>query len=91
MGPEQGTYAWVAGPTYETPAEGMLRTVGANVVGMRLVLEVLTAHECVAVLSLVTNTVVAPAAMRSMFDVVDAEVRASAGCARCSWVSGLLY
>ena len=91
MGLEQGTYAWVAGPTYETPAEGMLRAVGANVVGMRLVLEVLTARKCVVVLSLVTNAVVAPVAMRSMFDVVDTEVQASAGCARCSWVSGLLY
>ena len=58
----------------------MLRAVGANVVGMRLVLEVLTARECVAVLSFVTNAVVVPAAMCSVFDVVDAEVRASAGC-----------
>ena len=91
MGLEQGTYAWAAGLMYETPAEGMLCAVGANVFGMRLVLEVVTAHECVMVLSLVMNAVVAPTAMRSVFDVVDAEVRVLAGCAQCSWVSGLLY
>ena len=91
MGLEQGTYAWVAGPTYKMPAEGMLRTVGANIFGMRLVLEVLTACECVTVLSLVMNAVVVPMAMHSVFDVVDPEVRALAGCAQCSWVSGLLY
>ena len=80
MGLEQGTYAWVTGLTYETPAEGMLCAVGTNIVGMRLVLEVLTACECVEVLSLITNAVVVPAAMRSVFDVVDTEVRVSAGC-----------
>ena len=72
MGLEQGTYAWVLGLTYEMPAEGMLRAVGTNVVGMRLVLEVLTARECVAVLSLVMNAVVVPVAMHSVFDMVDA-------------------
>lgn len=34
----EGTYAWVSGPTYETPAEGrFLRAAGADVVGMRSV------------------------------------------------------
>lgn len=58
----EGTYAYVAGPTYETPAEGrFLRAAGADVVGMSTVPEVLAAREAgveVVVLSLVTNKVV---------------------------------
>ena len=65
---------------YEMPAEGMLCAVGANIVGIRMVTEVLTARECVTVLSLITDTVVAPTAMRSVFDAVDVEVWVSAGC-----------
>ncbi|KAJ2919764.1 hypothetical protein MD484_g677, partial [Candolleomyces efflorescens] len=60
----EGTYAWVSGPTYETPAEGrFLRGAGADVVGMSTVPEVLAGREeglNVAVLSLVTNFVVIP-------------------------------
>ncbi|KAF8960868.1 nucleoside phosphorylase domain-containing protein [Flammula alnicola] len=42
----EGTYAWVSGPTYETPAEGrFLRNGGADVVGMSTVPEVLAARE----------------------------------------------
>lgn len=58
----EGTYAWVSGPSYETPAEGrFLRAAGADVVGMSTVPEVLAAREegvNVCVLSLVTNKVV---------------------------------
>ena len=58
----EGTYAYVSGPSYETPAEGhFLRAAGADVVGMSTVPEVLAAREAgvaVAVLSLVTNAVV---------------------------------
>ena len=58
----EGTYAWVSGPTYESPAEGrFLRAAGADVVGMSTVPEVLAAREAgvpLAVLSLVTNKVV---------------------------------
>ena len=58
----EGTYAWVSGPSYETPAEGrFLRGAGADVVGMSTVPEVLAAREEgveVAVLSLVTNSVI---------------------------------
>ena len=71
------------GLTYEMPAEGMLRAVGTNIVGqlgMRLVLEVLTACECVMVFSLVMNAVVVPMAMHSVFDMVDAKMWVSAGC-----------
>ena len=74
----EGTYAWVSGPTYETPAEGrFLRRVGADVVGMSTVPEVLAAKEeglNVAVLSLVTNFVVIPEAYRSIKEEVQAEV-----------------
>jgi purine-nucleoside phosphorylase len=55
----QGVYAGVAGPSYETPAEvRMLRTLGAHLVGMSTVLEVIAARHAgvrVAGLSLVAN------------------------------------
>ena len=74
----EGTYAWVSGPTYETPAEGrFLRRVGADVVGMSTVPEVLAAREeglNVVVLSLVTNFVVIPETYRSIKEEVQAEV-----------------
>ncbi|THH30831.1 hypothetical protein EUX98_g3358 [Antrodiella citrinella] len=61
---QEGVYAWVSGPTYETPAEGrFLRASGADVVGMSTVPEVVAAREEgleVMVLSLVTNAVVIP-------------------------------
>ncbi|KJA25257.1 hypothetical protein HYPSUDRAFT_420055 [Hypholoma sublateritium FD-334 SS-4] len=74
----EGTYAWVSGPTYETPAEGrFLRRVGADVVGMSTVPEVLAAREEgleVMVLSLVTNFVVIPDTYRSIREEVAAEL-----------------
>lgn len=77
----EGTYAWVSGPTYESPAEGrFLRRVGADVVGMSTVPEVLAAREeglNVMVLSLVTNFVVIPETYRSIKEEVQAEVCAS--------------
>ncbi|KAF5324996.1 hypothetical protein D9619_009784 [Psilocybe cf. subviscida] len=74
----EGTYAWVSGPTYETPAEGrFLRRIGADVVGMSTVPEVLAAREeglNVMVLSLVTNFVVIPDTYRSIKEEVAAEL-----------------
>jgi purine-nucleoside phosphorylase len=56
---EEGVYAGLTGPTYETPAEvRMLRTLGADAVGMSTVMEAIAArwagiHVCGV--SLVTN------------------------------------
>ncbi|KAJ3715997.1 nucleoside phosphorylase domain-containing protein [Lentinula raphanica] len=74
----EGTYAWVSGPTYETPAEGrFLRAAGADVVGMSTVPEVVAAREenmNVLVLSLVTNAVVIPLGYESVRDEFEAEI-----------------
>ena len=56
---DSGVYAWVSGPSYETPAESkMLAQLGADVVGMSLVPESLTACQLglrAAGLACVTN------------------------------------
>jgi purine-nucleoside phosphorylase len=56
---EEGIYAGLAGPQYETPAEvHMLRTLGADAVGMSTVLECIAARWAgleVCGVSLVTN------------------------------------
>ncbi|KDQ56773.1 hypothetical protein JAAARDRAFT_131880 [Jaapia argillacea MUCL 33604] len=74
----EGIYAWVSGPTYESPAEGrFLRNAGASVVGMSTVPEVCVAKEEgmeVMVLSLVTNFVVIPEKYRSIKEEVQAEL-----------------
>ncbi|KAI0049532.1 inosine guanosine and xanthosine phosphorylase family protein [Auriscalpium vulgare] len=74
----EGTYTWVSGPTYETPAEGrFLRSVGGDVVGMSTIPEVVAARDeglNVLVLSLVTNLVVIPDSYRSVREEVEAEI-----------------
>jgi purine-nucleoside phosphorylase len=56
---QEGVYAGLLGPQYETPAEvRMLRTLGADAVGMSTVLECIAARWCgleVCGVSLVTN------------------------------------
>ncbi|MBL8999348.1 MAG: purine-nucleoside phosphorylase, partial [Gemmatimonadetes bacterium] len=59
IGLPEGVYAWYLGPNFETPAEiDALRKLGADVVGMSTVPEVLVARHCglrVAAISAVTN------------------------------------
>ncbi len=59
LSPGPGVYAHVAGPQFETPAEiRMLRTAGADVVGMSIALETIAARDAgaeVLGLVLVTN------------------------------------
>jgi purine-nucleoside phosphorylase len=56
---KEGVYAGVLGPSYETPAEiHMLRTMGADAVGMSTVLEVIALRQLdvrVAAISCITN------------------------------------
>lgn len=56
---QRGVYAWVLGPSYETPAEiRMLRILGADMVGMSTVPEVIAAVHAglhVAGISCITN------------------------------------
>lgn len=56
---KEGVYCGVLGPSYETPAEiNMMRIIGADLVGMSTIPEVITAHHMgikVAAISCVTN------------------------------------
>jgi purine-nucleoside phosphorylase len=86
---QEGVYAGVAGPSYETPAEvRMLRSLGGDVTGMSTVLEVIAAHHmgmrCLC-LSMVSN----PAAGLSAAAVDHNDVLA-AGAAAAGKVQQLL-
>ncbi|CAF9906425.1 hypothetical protein IMSHALPRED_004202 [Imshaugia aleurites] len=64
----EGTYAFVGGPSYETRAEcRILRRLGADVVGMSTVPEIIAARHCnmrVLAISLVTNNALLEAGPR---------------------------
>jgi purine-nucleoside phosphorylase len=75
---ERGIYAGLLGPSYETPAEiRMLRTLGADAVGMSTVSEVIALRQMgvkVGAVSCITNL----AAGRSKTPLSHAEVEATA-------------
>jgi purine-nucleoside phosphorylase len=80
---EEGVYAGLAGPSYETPAEvRMLRTLGADLAGMSTVLEVIAARHlglrCL-VLSLVANPGAGVTGERLAHEEVLAAGQAAAG------------
>ncbi|RFS86318.1 purine-nucleoside phosphorylase [Actinomadura spongiicola] len=79
----EGVYAALRGPSYETPAEiRMLRTLGADLVGMSTVLEAIEARRSgaeVLGISLVTNIAAGLAAEPLDHEEVLAAGRASAG------------
>jgi purine-nucleoside phosphorylase len=79
----EGVYAALPGPHYETPAEiRMLRTLGADLVGMSTALEAIAAHALGAEvfgLSLVTNAAAGVTGEKLDADEVIAAGKAAAG------------
>ena len=80
---QEGVYAAVAGPTYETPAEiRMLATIGADLVGMSTALEAIRAHYLgtrVLGISVVTNAAAGLTRSRLHHEEVARAGRAASG------------
>jgi purine-nucleoside phosphorylase len=83
---DEGVYAGLLGPSYETPAEiRMLGVLGASAVGMSTVLEVLALRQLgvrVAAVSCITNL----AAGISLTKLTHEEVQQTAAAARGSFI-----
>jgi purine-nucleoside phosphorylase len=87
----KGVYLAFSGPSYETPAEiRMARTLGADVVGMSTVLEVIAARQMgVRVLALSCITNMAAGVLKKPLS--HAEVLATAGKARAALADALAH
>ena len=79
----EGVYVHLRGPAYETPAEiNMLRTIGADLVGMSTVPEAIAAHALgaeVLGISLVTNAAAGVTGEKLNHEEVIAAGKAAAG------------